>query len=106
MAPCEVSPEKVNALRCKVKTIPIRYNWANWAHSTFVQNKIKLTYEIFKPPGDCEKSAKNNKITIEDGYTHEPNIKMDESIQQHANQGTSLDAEILHTVSHYHAQNS
>ena len=31
---------------------------------------------------------------------------MEESIQQHANHGTSLDAERLHSVSHYHALNS
>ena len=53
-----------------------------------------ITYEIIIPPEDCEKAAKNNKILVnEDGYTHELIIKMDESILQHRNEGTSLEGD-------------
>ena len=88
VAPCKVSPENfyttdstisvyqwsyrtyVNAVMCKIKTFPICYNCGMWAHSSIVHNMNMITYEIIIPPEDCEKAAKNNKITVnEDGYT-------------------------------------
>ena len=73
---------------------PIRYNCGMWAHSSIVHNMNMITYEIIIPPEDCKKAAKNNKITVnEDGYTNELIIKMDESILQHRNEGTSLEGD-------------
>ena len=112
VALCKVSPENLyttdstisvcqrsyrtylNAVMCKIKTFPIRYNCGIRAHSSIVHNMNMITYEFVIPPEDCEKAAKNNKITVnEDGYTHELIIKMDESILQHRNEGTSLEGD-------------
>ena len=76
VAPCKVSAEKlyttdstisvyqrsfrtyVNAVMCKFKKIPIRYNCVMWAHLSIVHNMNLITYEIFAPPEDCEKATK------------------------------------------------
>ena len=111
VALCKISPENlyttditisvyqrsyrtyVNAVMCKTKTFPIRYHCGMWAHSSIVHNMNMKPFESIKPPEDCERAAKNNKIIVnEDGYTHELIIKMDESILQHRNEGTSLES--------------
>ena len=93
VAPCKVSPENfytidstisvyqrsyrtyVKAVMCKIKTFPIRYNCGRWAHFFIVHNMNMITYEIIIPPEDCEKAAKNKKITVnEDGYTYEMKV--------------------------------
>ena len=95
VALCKISPENlyltdstisvyqrsyrtyVNAVMCKTKTFPIRYNCGMWAHSSIVHNMNMKNFESIIPPEDCERAAKNNKITVnEDGYTHELILKM------------------------------
>ena len=65
-----------------------------------------ITYEIIKPPEDCEKAAKDNKITMnEDGHTHELIVKMDESILQYRNEGTLLDGDSSTACNLWHQYN-
>ena len=79
---------------CKIKIFLIRYNCGMWALSSIVHNMNMITYEFIIPREDCEKAAKNNKITVnEDGYTHELILKLDGSILQHRNEGTSLEGD-------------